>query len=106
MAWFDLDLSSKPYRTLQYHKDDVTRVAFHASFPLFASSSSDGSVHVFHGQVYQVRLGLRGCWSRLSTARHDAGEPVAGFSALPTAWRAPIWSAGMHKIRRTLSPRA
>ena len=56
MAWFDMDLSSKPYRTMLYHKDEVTGVAFHSRFPLFASSSSDGSVHVFHGQVFQARL--------------------------------------------------
>ena len=54
VAWFDLDLSAKPYRIMHYHTDDVTRVAFHPRFPLFASSSNDGSVHVFHGQVYQV----------------------------------------------------
>ena len=54
VSWYDLDLSTKPYRTMQYHKDEVASVAFHASYPLFASASADGTVHVFHGQVFQV----------------------------------------------------
>ena len=29
-------------------------MAFHRSYPLFASSSDDATVHVFHGMVYQV----------------------------------------------------
>lgn len=32
----------------------VRAAAFHRSYPLFASASDDGSVHVFHGMVYQV----------------------------------------------------
>lgn len=51
-SWFDLDLSSKPYRALRYHSYAVRGAAFHRSYPLFASSSDDGTVHVFHGRVY------------------------------------------------------
>ena len=55
MAWFDLDLSTKPYRSLRYHGQAVRGVAFHARHPLFASASDDGAAHVFHGMVYQAR---------------------------------------------------
>ncbi|GAV86510.1 WD40 domain-containing protein/BOP1NT domain-containing protein [Cephalotus follicularis] len=52
LCWFDMDLSSKPYRALKCHPKDITSVAFHRSYPLFASSSDDGTAYVFHGMVY------------------------------------------------------
>ena len=55
LAWYDLDLSSKPYKALRYHKAAVRGAAYHRGYPLFASSSDDGAVHVFHGMVYQAR---------------------------------------------------
>ena len=51
-SWFDLDLSAKPYRSLRYHQYAVRGAAFHRSYPLFASSSDDATVHIFHGMVY------------------------------------------------------
>ena len=55
LSWYDMDLSTKPYRALRYHKAAVRGAAFHRTYPLFASSSDDGSAHVFHGMVYQAR---------------------------------------------------
>lgn len=52
LCWYDLDLSSKPYRALRYHGHAVRGAAFHPSYPLFASASDDGTAHVFHGMVY------------------------------------------------------
>nr|XP_027074742.1 ribosome biogenesis protein BOP1 homolog isoform X2 [Coffea arabica] len=52
LCWFDMDLSSQPYRVLNCHPKDITRVAFHRSYPLFASSSDDCTAYVFHGMVY------------------------------------------------------
>lgn len=49
---YDLDLSTKPYKALRYHAQPLRGVAFHRSYPLFASASDDGAVHVFHGTVY------------------------------------------------------
>jgi ribosome biogenesis protein ERB1 len=49
---FDLDLSSKPYKVMKYHTAAVRAVCYHSRRPLFASSSDDGSVQVFHGMVY------------------------------------------------------
>ncbi|KAF5908052.1 ribosome biogenesis protein BOP1, partial [Clarias magur] len=52
LAWFDLDLSTKPYRVLRHHKKALRGVAYHKHYPLFASGSDDGSVVVSHGMVY------------------------------------------------------
>lgn len=49
---YDLDLSTKPYKALRYHTYAVRGAVFHNSYPLFASSSDDGTAHVFHGRVY------------------------------------------------------
>eukprot|EP00775_Hariotina_reticulata_P009044 gene9044-9215_t len=52
LAWYDLDLSTTAYKALRYHTYAVRGCAFHSTYPLFASSSDDGSTHVFHGRVY------------------------------------------------------
>ncbi|ODV80856.1 ribosome biogenesis protein ERB1 [Suhomyces tanzawaensis NRRL Y-17324] len=53
VLWHDLDLSATPYKTLRYHEKAVRNIKFHKSnLPLFASASDDGSIHVFHGTVY------------------------------------------------------
>ncbi|XP_010681022.2 ribosome biogenesis protein BOP1 homolog isoform X2 [Beta vulgaris subsp. vulgaris] len=51
-CWFDMDLSSTPYKVVKNHTKDITNVAFHRSYPLFATCSEDGIAHVFHGMVY------------------------------------------------------
>ncbi|XP_067416237.1 ribosome biogenesis protein BOP1 [Emydura macquarii macquarii] len=56
LAWFDMDLSTKPYRVLRHHKKALRAVAFHRHYPLFASASDDGSVIVCHGTVYNDLL--------------------------------------------------
>ncbi|XP_030076591.1 ribosome biogenesis protein BOP1 isoform X2 [Microcaecilia unicolor] len=56
LAWFDLDLSTKPYKVLRHHKKALRAVAFHKHYPLFASGSDDGSVIVCHGMVYNDLL--------------------------------------------------
>ncbi|GEQ69278.1 hypothetical protein JCM33374_g2949 [Metschnikowia sp. JCM 33374] len=53
VLWHDLDLSATPYKTLRYHEKAVRSIKFHkGKLPLFASASDDGSIHVFHGTVY------------------------------------------------------
>ncbi|EJD53870.1 BOP1NT-domain-containing protein [Auricularia subglabra TFB-10046 SS5] len=52
LCWFDLDLSSKPYKVLRYHARAIRAVQFHPVYPLFASSSDDGTVQVFHARVF------------------------------------------------------
>jgi ribosome biogenesis protein ERB1 len=52
LCWFDLDLSTEPYKTLRYDEFSVKSVVFHQHYPLFASCGDDGKVHIFHGMVY------------------------------------------------------
>ncbi|KAJ4766660.1 hypothetical protein LUZ62_077035 [Rhynchospora pubera] len=52
MCWFDLELSTRPYKTLKVHSKDITRVTFHRTYPLFASASDDCTAYVFHSTVY------------------------------------------------------
>eukprot|EP00112_Aurelia_sp_Birch-Aquarium-sp1_P010468 Seg2233.4 transcript_id=Seg2233.4/GoldUCD/mRNA.D3Y31 product="Ribosome biogenesis protein bop1" protein_id=Seg2233.4/GoldUCD/D3Y31 len=56
LCWFDIDLSTKPYKTLRHHKKAIQSVAFHSKYPLFASASDDGSVIVCHGKVFSDLL--------------------------------------------------
>ncbi|KAH0558585.1 Ribosome biogenesis protein erb1, partial [Trichoglossum hirsutum] len=52
LLWHDLDLSTRPYKTLRYHTKAIRAVRFHqGGLPLFASASDDGTVQVFHGKV-------------------------------------------------------
>ena len=52
VCWYDLDLSSSPYKTLKYHTHAVRQVAFHMRYPLFLSAADDGHMHIFHAKVY------------------------------------------------------
>lgn len=52
VIWFDLDLSSKPYKTLKYHNKAVRSVHFHQRYPLLATAADDGAVHIFHARVF------------------------------------------------------
>ncbi|XP_072216736.1 ribosome biogenesis protein BOP1 [Excalfactoria chinensis] len=56
LAWFDLDLSTRPYQLLRHHRRALRSVAFHKHYPLFASGSDDGTVIVCHGMVYNDLL--------------------------------------------------
>lgn len=40
------------YEICRCHEKDITNVAFHKSYPLFASSTDDCAAYVFHGMVY------------------------------------------------------
>ncbi|RKF62499.1 Ribosome biogenesis protein erb1 [Erysiphe neolycopersici] len=52
LLWHDLDLSTRPYKTLRFHSKAIRTVKFHkGGFPLFADASDDGSLQIFHGKV-------------------------------------------------------
>jgi ribosome biogenesis protein ERB1 len=52
LLWHDLDLSSRPYKTLRFHEKAIRAVKFHkGGYPLFADASDDGSLQIFHGKV-------------------------------------------------------
>lgn len=72
LCWFDLELSDKPYKILRlisnqicfvdrsltrafidrYHTRAIRSLQFHPTYPLFASSSDDGAVQIFHSRIY------------------------------------------------------
>ncbi|TFY81834.1 hypothetical protein EWM64_g2178 [Hericium alpestre] len=52
LCWFDLELSEKPYKIMRYHSRAIRSLHFHPTYPLFASSSDDGSIQIFHARVY------------------------------------------------------
>jgi ribosome biogenesis protein ERB1 len=56
LIWYDLDMGSKPYKTLKYHKKAIRSVKFSKSYPLFASCSDDGGINIFHSMVYSDLL--------------------------------------------------
>jgi ribosome biogenesis protein ERB1 len=52
-VWFDTELGTTPYKTLRYHGAGVRRAAFHqGGYPLMATCSDDGTLHVFHARVF------------------------------------------------------
>eukprot|EP01060_Flectonema_neradi_P021151 TRINITY_DN2868_c0_g4_i1.p1 TRINITY_DN2868_c0_g4~~TRINITY_DN2868_c0_g4_i1.p1 ORF type:complete len:739 (+),score=137.78 TRINITY_DN2868_c0_g4_i1:49-2265(+) len=55
VMWYDMDMSEKPYKKLNSHKQGVQTVKYHPQpnvYPLFASASDSGQIHIFHGRVY------------------------------------------------------
>jgi ribosome biogenesis protein ERB1 len=51
--WWDSELSNKPFKTLRYHTKAVRRTTFHhGGYPLLATASDDGSVHIFHARIF------------------------------------------------------
>ncbi|RDW75054.1 ribosome biogenesis protein ERB1 [Coleophoma cylindrospora] len=52
LLWHDLDLSTRPYKTMRFHSKAIRAVKYHkGGFPLFADASDDGSLQIFHGKV-------------------------------------------------------
>ncbi|KAH6970777.1 NUC169 domain-containing protein [Ilyonectria sp. MPI-CAGE-AT-0026] len=51
LLWHDLDLSSRPYKTMRFHAEAIRAVKYHRSLPLFADASDDGTLQIFHGKV-------------------------------------------------------
>lgn len=59
LLFHDLDLGPTPHKTLRYHSKGIRAVAFHQNadrYPLFADSSDDGSLQVFHGKMVNDSL--------------------------------------------------
>lgn len=79
LCWFETDLSTKPYKTLRYHQFAIRDVAYHKSYPLFASCSDDGSINIFHGMVYNDLLQNP---LIVPVKRIQAHENVGGIGAL------------------------
>ncbi|KAK3337212.1 NUC169 domain-containing protein [Cercophora scortea] len=57
LLWHDLDLSTRPYKTMRFHSEAIRTVRFHrGGLPLFADASDDGTVQIFHGKVPSDQL--------------------------------------------------
>jgi ribosome biogenesis protein ERB1 len=52
LEWFDIDISSTSFKTLKYHSKAVRAVAFHPTYPLFATCSDDAYIRIFHCTVF------------------------------------------------------
>lgn len=51
LLWHDLDLSTRPFKTMRFHPEAIRAVKYHKGLPLFADASDDGSLQIFHGKV-------------------------------------------------------
>ena len=52
LLWHDMELDTRPYKTLRYHQKAIRTVKFHqGGLPLFADGSDDGQLQIFHGKV-------------------------------------------------------
>ncbi len=51
VAWFQLELSEKPFKIMDYHGDKIKVVSYHAQYPLFASCSRNGKLLVYHAAI-------------------------------------------------------
>ena len=56
VAWFQLELSSKPFKLMDYHQDKIKSVEFNNNFPLFLSCSRNGKLVVYYGKVNEEEL--------------------------------------------------
>ena len=56
ILWFDMDMGSEAYKNLKYHDKAIRQVTYSQKYPLFASSSDDGSVNIFYGMVFNDLL--------------------------------------------------
>lgn len=51
LLWHELELSTRPFKTMRFHTEAIRAVKFHRQFPLFADASDDGSLQIFHAKV-------------------------------------------------------
>lgn len=51
LLWIDLDLSTRPWKSMRFHSEALRAVKYHSQYPLFASASDDGTIQVLHGKV-------------------------------------------------------
>ncbi|SNX86792.1 related to ERB1 - Protein required for maturation of the 25S and 5.8S ribosomal RNAs [Melanopsichium pennsylvanicum] len=51
LAWFDLDLSNRPFKVLKYHAKAIRAVDFSKAWNLVADASDDGTLQLFYAKV-------------------------------------------------------
>jgi ribosome biogenesis protein ERB1 len=50
-CWMDLDLSTKPWKTLKHHQSAIRSVAHHNRYPLLATVADDGTAVIYHARI-------------------------------------------------------
>ena len=53
VAFFQIDMSTEPFKILDYHGDKIRGVEFHNSYPLAVSSSRNGKLLLYHFNVHE-----------------------------------------------------
>ncbi len=56
VAWFQLELSSKPYKMMGYHQDKIKGIEFNNNYQIFLSCSRNGKLVVYYGKVNDEEL--------------------------------------------------
>lgn len=52
-SWIDMELSSKPWKSLKNHSAAVRSITYHRRYPLLATASDDGTAIVYHARIPQ-----------------------------------------------------
>jgi ribosome biogenesis protein ERB1 len=84
-VWFDVDMGSKPYKSLKYHDKAIRNVQFSPRYPLFASSSDDGTVNIFYGMVYNDLL-QNAMIVPVKILKAHQPDKVSGLGAMDFKW--------------------
>ena len=56
VGYFQLELSNKPFKLMDYHNDKIKSIEFHYKLPLFLSCSRNGKILVYHCKVTEDEL--------------------------------------------------
>jgi ribosome biogenesis protein ERB1 len=56
VAWFQVELSNKPFKLMDYHGDKIKSVQFHKKFPIFMSCSRNGKLLIYYGKVTEEEI--------------------------------------------------
>ncbi len=51
VAWFQLELSEKPFKIMDHHRDKIKNVYFHSDYPLFSCCSKNGKLLLYHATI-------------------------------------------------------
>ena len=56
VAWFQVELSNKPFKLMDYHGDKIKSIQFHKKFPIFLSCSRNGKLLIYYGKVTEEEI--------------------------------------------------
>ncbi|MCQ2817220.1 MAG: hypothetical protein MJ252_08150 [archaeon] len=56
ISWFQLELSAKPFKTMDYHQGKIKAVEYHNKYPLFSSCSQNGKLLIYYGKITEEEL--------------------------------------------------